>query len=264
MTPEEPTQQMPRGSEAPTEVTPTGEPGGRRWGVGFLVASMIVALALAGAYLAAGGPVGPDPAADPCDPRPWTDPQNLEEAAQQFALSAADGAACELGVSREELSRSIADDETRRQFMDEHGFGDTDLEDALRAGLNRAVDDAENAGALEGLVATGLRAAIRVMPMAVMVDLLENADSIFSGDLGSLGEIGDLIESVTGGLEGLGTGTTDDPLDGLGEALEKALPEGATEDLEQLENLIPEETRRQFEDEARDRLEQGLNDLFGP
>jgi hypothetical protein len=240
---------------AETGVLPDGN--GNR-GIGMLVAAIVASLLLVGAYVAAGGPVGPDKAADPCDPRPWTDPGNLEEAAQQFALSAADGAACELGVSREELTRSIAEEDARRDFMEEHGFSEDDLEDALRAGLNRAVDDAENAGALGGLAATGIRAAIRVMPMSVMIDLLENAETVFQGDLGG---VGDAIDAIGEGIDGLGSGTTDNPLGKLGDAIEGALPQGTTDDLK---DLIPEETRKQLEAEARDRLERGLNELIGP
>ncbi len=247
------------GGPAPPAATPA-PPGGSR-GVGVLVAAIVASLLLVGAYVAFGGPVGPDGAADPCDPRPWTDPGNVEEAAQQFALSAADGAACQLGVSREELTRSIADDQARQEFMDEHGFSDADLEDALRAGLNRAVDDAENAGALDGLAAAGVRLAIKVMPMSVMIGLLENADSIFNGDLESLGGVGDAIDAITGGIGSLDSGTTDDPLGGLGKAIEQALPEGTTDDLNQ---LIPEETRKELENQAREKLKQGLNELIGP
>ncbi len=268
---ENPTEPLPQADQAPTETRPgpagpAGAPAAQvasrgSKGIGVLVAAIVASLLLVGAYVAAGGPVGPDAAADPCDPRPWTDPGNLEETAQQFALSAADGAACELGVSREELTRAIADDQTRMDFMAENDITDAELEEALRAGLNRAVDDAENAGDLTPLAAAGVRLAIRVMPMSTMLSLLENADGIFSGDLGSLGGIGDAIDALGGGVGDLGTGSPDDPLGGLGDAIEGALPEGSTDDLQE---LIPEETRKQLEQQATDALEQGLNDLFGP
>ena len=288
---DEPTEVNPPGNE-PTEVNPRGDhasqvippgsgpaaapepgeqagPGGpaRRGqrGIGVLIGSIVASLVLVGAYALAGGPVAPDGPADPCDARPWTDPQNLEEAAQQFALSAADGAACELGVSREELTRSIADDQARQDFMDEHGFGESDLEDALRSGLNRAVDDAENAGAISGITPALLRAAIKVMPMDTMIGLLENADSIFNGDFGSMGGLGDALNAITGGLDGLGNsgdpGNSNDPLGSLGDALEGALPEGTTDDLNQ---IIPEEERQKLEDQAREKLKQGLEDFLGP
>ena len=292
MSQDQPTDEMPGGPEDPTELNPAGEeptrvdsageeptrpnqPGEQRTsasspetaapteggGLGVLFAAIIASLLLVAAYIVAGGPVAPDKAADPCDARPWTNPGNVEEAAQQFALSAADGAACELGVSREELTRSIAADETRQAFLDEHDLSESDLEDALRAGLNRAVDDAENAGALSGLAATGIRAAIRLMPMSVMIGLLEDADSIFNGDIGALGGLGDAVDAVTGGMDELGSGSADDPLNGLGDALEQALPEGTTD---ALEGVVPEETRRQLEEEAKKQLEQGLDSVFGP
>jgi hypothetical protein len=275
-TSDEPTGRIPEGNENPTDVIgepgseptevrdsppPTGSATGGNRGIGVLVGAIVASLVLVGAYVAAGGPVGPDKAADPCDARPWTDPQNLEEAAQQFALSAADGAACELGVSREELTRSIADDQARQDFMDEHGFTEPDLEDALRAGLNRAVDDAEDAGVLGGLASAGLRAAIKVMPMSTMIGLLENADSIFSGDLGSLGGLGDALNAITGGLGDLGSGSGDDSLGDLGDALEGALPEGTTDGLDE---ILPKEDRQQLEDDAKEKLKQKLDDLLGP
>jgi len=264
VSPDEPTDVMPGGPDRPTEVNPAGDeptelnPAGdeptelnspppassandRSRGIGVLVGAIVASLVLVGAYVAAGGPVAPDKAADPCDARPWTDPQNLEEAAQQFALSAADGAACELGVSREELTRSIADDQTRQDFMDEHGFTESDLEDALRAGLNRAVDDAEDAGVLGGLASTAIRAAIKVMPMSTMIGLLENSDDIFNGDLGSLGGLGDAIEAITGGIDDLGSGTTDD-----------------------LDQILPQKDRKRLEGQAKEKLKQGLDDLLGP
>ncbi len=264
--PEEPTEVNRPGDEAPTEVNRPGDEApteamSRDRGIGVLVAAIVVSLLLVGAYVVAGGPVGPDKAADPCDARPWTDPGNLEEAAQQFALSAADGAACELGVSREELTRSVAADDARQQFMEDHDLSESDLENALRAGLNRAVDDAEDAGALGGVAASGIRVAIKVMPMSVMIGLLENADGIFNGDFGSLGGLGDAIEAITGGVDDLNSGTTDDPLGSLGDAIEKALPKGTTDDLEE---AIPDDTRRQLEDDAKEKLKQGLDDLLGP
>lgn len=274
---EDPTRQIPEGNDDGTEpLRPEagggashgadgsgGEAGmaGYSRGIGVLVAAILASLVLVAAYIVAGGPVGPSEAADPCDARPWTDPGNLEEAAQQFALSAADGAACELGVSREELTRSIADDNARQKFMDDHGFTEGDLEEALRAGLNRAVDDAENAGALGGLAPAAIRAAIRVMPMSVMIGLLENADSIFNGDFGSLGSLGDAIDAITGGVDSFGSGTTDDPIGSLGDVIEKALPEGTTDDLRE---AIPEETRRKLEETAKEKLNQGLEELLAP
>ena len=74
------------------------------------------------AYLAlGGGDYEPTAVADPCAAREWRDPEGIEESAEQFALSALDGAACELGVSRETLAVALATPESRAEFAAEYG-----------------------------------------------------------------------------------------------------------------------------------------------
>ena len=120
-----------------------------------LVAGAIAAsLLLVGVYLAAGGSsYTPAKTQDPCKPRPWRNPEGLAQIAEQFSLSALDGAACELGVSRETLVRALATPEARERFTERYGIDDIQLARAIRAGLLRAVDDAESAGALNPLLA---------------------------------------------------------------------------------------------------------------
>ena len=84
-------------------------------------------------------------------PREWTSPEGAEEIAQQFFLSALDGAACELGVSRETLAAALATEESRQAFAAEQGIDDAELETAVRAGVVRAIDDAEDAGAISAV-----------------------------------------------------------------------------------------------------------------
>ncbi len=125
-----------------------------------LVAAAIAASALLiGVYLVAGGgDYQPTPVADPCAAREWRSPEGIEEAAQQFFLSALDGAACELGVPREELAVALATEDSRQAFAAEHGIEDAELESAVRAGVERAITDAEDADAVSAPVADGLRA----------------------------------------------------------------------------------------------------------
>src|SRR5215204_6742071 len=111
-----------------------------------VVYAVLASLALVGAYLLAGGSsYAPAEVQDPCEPREWRDPGNLEEIAQQFSLSALDGAACELGVTRERLARALATPESRQRFMERNDIDEVRLAQAVRAGLLRAVDDAEEA-----------------------------------------------------------------------------------------------------------------------
>ena len=91
-----------------------------------LVASAIVAaIVLVGVYFAAGGAsYTPEKTQDPCKHRAWTNPEGLQEIAQQFTLSALDGAACQLGVSRETLARALATPEEREHFTERYDITD--------------------------------------------------------------------------------------------------------------------------------------------
>lgn len=162
-----------------------------------LVASAIVAaVALPGIYLAAGGSsYAPAKTQDPCKHRPWRDPEGLGEIAEQFSLSALDGAACELGVGREALARALTTPETRERFAERYGIDDAELARAIRAGLLRAVDDAEAAGALSPLLAGPLRESLKGIPLDQAIELLNNASAIFESARGLLGPAQEFLES---------------------------------------------------------------------
>jgi hypothetical protein len=148
-----------------------------------VLGAAVISLALAGIYLAfGGGSYEPTAVADPCEPRPWRDPEGIDEAAEQFTLSALDGAACELQVSRERLSLALATPEAREAFADEYGLTDEQIEDAVRAGLERAIDDAEAAGALPPLAAGPLRELVASVPIEDAIALIQDASEIFSGE----------------------------------------------------------------------------------
>jgi hypothetical protein len=155
-----------------------------------VVAACAASLALVVAYLVAGGgDYEPTAVADPCAPREWRDPEGLEESAEQFALSALDGAACELQVSRETLAVALATPESRAELADEYGIDDAELEAAVHAGLARGIDDAEAAGALDPLVATGLRAVAARLPVDEAIALIEDASGLFDDAGGVLGDL---------------------------------------------------------------------------
>jgi len=136
--------------------------------------SAAAALALVVTYLALGGAsYAPAKVADPCETRDWREPDGVEEVAEQIALSGLDGAACELGVSREEMVLALANSDSRAQFAREHGISDERLEQLVREGLLRAIDDAEEAGALNPTIADLLRGIARNVPVDELLDLLE-------------------------------------------------------------------------------------------
>ena len=178
---------------------------GRIGGGALVVASIVVSLVLVGAYLAAGGSsYEPKKTQDPCNPRPWSNPQSLGQIANQFTISALDGAACQLGVSRETLAQALATTEARERFEERYGIDDEKLARAIRAGLVRAVDDAEEAGALSPLIAVPLRQAVQQIPLEQAIEIINDAQG-FLGDVDSfLGPADDIIEELLpGGLGGL-------------------------------------------------------------
>lgn len=163
-----------------------------------LVGGAIAAAAvLVGVYLAAGGAsYTPEKTQDPCESRAWSNPEGLQEIAQQFTLSALDGAACQLGVSRETLARALATPEGRERFTERYDIGDRQLARAVRAGLLRAVDDAEEAGALSPLLAGPLRETLRGIPLDQAIELINNAETLLDNAQGFLDPVEGLLEQL--------------------------------------------------------------------
>jgi len=130
------------------------------------------------AYLALGGAsYAPAKVADPCAPRDWRNPQGAQEVLQQIVLSALDGAACDLHVSREDMVLALANKDSREEFARQHGITRTQLEDLVRKGLLRSINDAENADALDSRIAGLLRGAVRRVPLDQLFDLVDSLGS---------------------------------------------------------------------------------------
>lgn len=160
-----------------------------------IVCATVASLALVGSYLLAGGDsYEPAHVQNPCDDRPWRDPEGLQAAAEQFSLSALDGAACQLGVTREALARALATPRSRERFTERRGIDDAELARAVRAGLLRAVDDAERAGALNPLIAAPLRATLRQMPLDQAIELVQDAQLLIDELQEFLGPAQGLLE----------------------------------------------------------------------
>lgn len=164
---------------------------GRTLVIGAVVASLV----LVGAYLAAGGSsYEPEHVQNPCQPRPWSNPQSLGQIANQFTISALDGAACKLGVSRETLARALASPEARKRFSERFHITDAKLAEAIRAGLIRAVNDAEEAGALSPILAAPLRGTLRRIPLEQAIELVKDARSLLGNVQNFLGPAGSILE----------------------------------------------------------------------
>ena len=136
--------------------------------------SAAAVLVLVGLYLALGGAsYAPAKVAAPCAPRSWRNPQGFEAVAEQIVLSALDGAACQLHVSREDIVLALASRDSREQFVREHNISNGELESLVRNGLKRSIDDAQSAGALNSTLAGVLRGVVGNLPIDELLDLLQ-------------------------------------------------------------------------------------------
>jgi hypothetical protein len=123
-------------------------------------------------YLALGGAsYKPTPVADPCVTRDWRNPGGTDEVLEQVLLSALDGAACRLHVSREDLVLAFKDEGSLREFADQHNVSLADAARAFRDGLTRAAHDAQAAGALPSSTAELLRSVLGRLPTDLALDL---------------------------------------------------------------------------------------------
>jgi hypothetical protein len=139
-----------------------------------LLAAMGAVAVVLLAYLAlGGGAYEPTPVADPCASRELPQPDDLQTTLELVVLSAVDGAACDLGVSREDLVLALRDEESLDAFATEHGISRADAERAVEEGVDRALQDAEQAGAFSGFGGSLVRRTLERAPAWLLLDVLE-------------------------------------------------------------------------------------------
>ena len=110
------------------------------------VALLVVELALGALHF------GDTKLADPCTSKPAFSGGGIDGAVQRFALEGLNGAACKLGTTREELVLSFvpASGEKIR-------WSRQTIDDALRAGIDRATHESVGGGITGSVVAFVLR-----------------------------------------------------------------------------------------------------------
>ena len=106
-----------------------------------LVLATMLAAGLVGAYAALGGTdYEPAAVADPCLGRPDLAPRVGEEApVERIALQLLDDAACQLTVSREELTIAIASRPAYLTLLADHQLSDNRVQTVIRASLRAAL-----------------------------------------------------------------------------------------------------------------------------
>jgi hypothetical protein len=152
-----------------------------RRAVPLLVAVGLVAAVVVPYLALGGGRFEPTPVADPCETRERPDADGLGATIERIALRAVDGVACELGVSREELVLALRDEDALDDFAREQEIDRSELEDAITAGLVRAVDQAAEEDALPSFVAPLVRRAAESVPPWLILETLERLGSFLPG-----------------------------------------------------------------------------------
>jgi hypothetical protein len=140
----------------------------------FVGLAILAAAALVALYLALGGAsYAPAKSADPCATRDWREPGGIQEVAEQIVLSGLDGAACELGVPREEVVLAFGSRAKLDAFAREHDLSADEFEQLVKNGLDRAIDDAEEADALNPTVASLIRGVVDRIPIEQVIDFVD-------------------------------------------------------------------------------------------
>lgn len=150
-----------------------------RYRYGLPLAALAASFVLVLLYLALGGAsFKPLAVRDPCDARPgvWKDVSGATEIAQAVALSAVDGAACQLGISRETLTLALTSKTNLQDFGRSYRISAGRIEKALRDGLSRAVSDAEDADVINGIEGAILHQAVDRFPLDRLIEAIRDAD----------------------------------------------------------------------------------------
>ena len=162
----------------PIAMSGAGGTDGRQW-AGAAVAGLTVlaSAGVVGAYLARGGAsYQPREVADPCVPRPVGELRAAGGGTlQRIGLSALDGAACRLRVTREELALALATDKGRKAFIARHRITDAGLEDAVRDGARRAIANERRLGSISSFEASLLDRAVGAVPVSTLLDALQSS-----------------------------------------------------------------------------------------
>jgi hypothetical protein len=109
-----------------------------------------------------------------CSASTTVDRGGVDGTVQQIALRALSVAACDLGTTREKLVLSLSPQSGRRFGS----WSDQGLERALRGGLVRAIDEAQDRGELNSVEAGVLRELARRAPVELVVEVAKNADAL--------------------------------------------------------------------------------------
>lgn len=211
------------------------------------------------AYLLAGGAsYSPLEVADPCEPRA-TEILDERGVFEGIVLSGIDGAACELGVSREVLTAALASEQALELFTEDRDITTDEVDQAVRAGLLRAITDAEQEGAISPTTATIARFIAERFPVSDVLDVFRAlpGDPTIFDIIEAFRAANVRLEEIRSFLNDLGSELGLPEIPSLGDVLP-----------DDIDEFVPEELRALLERDLREELEgllpEGLPGDLGP
>jgi hypothetical protein len=136
----------------------------RRPALAILTGLLAAAVLLIAIELADGAGNPSDRVANPCRTRHLDLGGGLDATVQRIVLDGLDGAACNLGTSRERLVLALAGDEGERLDV-----SDRKIESAVRSGLRRSLDEAAARGDVPSFALPFLRKLIEDAPIGELI-----------------------------------------------------------------------------------------------
>jgi hypothetical protein len=128
-----------------------------------LGAAVLLSVTLVVGYALLGGrDYEPTPVADSCAPRARPATGDVLDPAQQATLAVLDGAACDLGTSREQVLIDLLRERNPERVSD----------DRLKAAVMKGIDRAEREDALDGSEASLLRLGVNLGGVQALIDQL--------------------------------------------------------------------------------------------
>jgi hypothetical protein len=97
---------------------------------------------------------------DPCTPFPWGEADGQGQVLAEIALIGVVDAACRLGAPTFDVFAALADPTALAALEQSTGTSEAEIDTILKAGLGTGIDAATEAGAMSGLEALLLRAAL--------------------------------------------------------------------------------------------------------
>jgi hypothetical protein len=128
-----------------------------------VVTLLVAAVAVVVAEVGRSATNGSVEIASPCKPRAPFPGHGIDATIQRVVLDGLDGAACRLHTTREELVLSLRGGNGSRRW-DQHT-----IDTALRAGLLRAVNEADRRGDIPGFLVPTVRRVVETVPLEKLI-----------------------------------------------------------------------------------------------